>query len=64
MKSAKYFSHACVVIGRPVAWSIGGRLRAIVKDVYGVKPDGNGNIVIQYQNVKGNALASGISILP
>jgi hypothetical protein len=42
----------------------GGRLRAIVKDVYGVKPDGNGNIVIQYQNVRGNALASGISILP
>jgi len=42
----------------------GARLRAVVKDVYSVKPDSNGNIIIQYQNVKGNALASGISILP
>jgi len=42
----------------------GGRLRAIVKEVYGIKPDSNGNIVIQYQNVSGRALASGISILP
>jgi hypothetical protein len=42
----------------------GGRLRGIAKDMYGVKPDGNGNIIIQYQNVKGRALASGISILP
>lgn len=42
----------------------GGWLRAVVKDVYGVKPDRKGNIVIQYQNVKGRALASGISILP
>lgn len=42
----------------------GAKLRAVVKDVYGVKPDSNGNIVIQYQNVKGNALATAISILP
>lgn len=42
----------------------GGPLRAIVKEVYGITPDSNGNIVIQYQNVSGRALASGISVLP
>lgn len=41
----------------------GGRYKGVEKDYYWIKPDEQGKITIQFTNVRGNALLSGITLI-